>query len=357
MTTQRMDILAVGMTTPVGLSAQATAAAVRAGITRTRESTVHLSAWDGQRLGLVDERHLHPLAPALETSAMGLSDRHRRMLRLSTLAFRELLTAWKPPTPPPLMLALPEPPPQGMMDPVGPGFLSHLSQQTGVGFDAKSSRVFRQGRAGGLLALETALALLTSRQVDCVYVGGVDTYLDLSLLGWLDAQERLLSEGRAEGFIPGEGAAFLLLTTPKRTQSLGLEPLAQLMGTGTGKEKGHLYSDSPHLGEGLTDSLHALFTAVPREFPKVETVYAGMTGERIWGREWGIAYLRNRDRIQETYRIEHPAEYLGDPGAALGTLMVGLSALALRKGYRKGPCLVWCGSDREARGAALVHSA
>ena len=96
------------MTTPVGLSAQASAAAVRAGITRTRESTVHLSAWDGQRLGLVDERHLHALAPALEKPGLGLSDRHRRMLRLSTLAFRELLATWKPAAPPPLMLALPE---------------------------------------------------------------------------------------------------------------------------------------------------------------------------------------------------------------------------------------------------------
>lgn len=352
---QRADILAVGMTTPVGLSAQATAAAVRAGVSRIRESTVHLSAWDGQRMGLVDERHLHSLAPAVLKAAPGLSDRHRRMLRLSTLAFRELLVAWKPPTPLPLLLALPEPPAQGP-DPVGPDFLSHLALQAGVGFDMGRSRLFRQGRAGGLWALDAAMELLASGRADAVYAGGVDTYLDLGLLSRLDAERRLLSEGRAEGFLPGEGATFLLLTTPRLAQSLGLEPLAHLLGTGTGSEPGHLYSDQPHLGQGLTGCLHALFAALPRQLPPVETVYAGMTGERLWGREWGIAYLRNRERIQEQHRIEHPAEYLGDPGAALGPLMVGLAALALRKGYRRGPCLVWCGSDRDARGAALVHS-
>jgi 3-oxoacyl-[acyl-carrier-protein] synthase-1 len=82
-----------------------------------------------------------------------------------------------------------------------------------------------------------------------------------------------------------------------------------------------------------------------------------MNGEHIWGKEWGVAFLRNRDCIQEEHRMVHPAEFIGDPGAALGVLMVGLAAIALKKGYRRGPCLAWCGSDREERAAALVHSA
>ncbi|MFP2930447.1 hypothetical protein ACLESO_35665 [Pyxidicoccus sp. 3LG] len=351
----RAAVLAVGMTTPVGLGARASAAAVRAGITRIRTSTIHLRAWEGQRMGLVEEEHLHPLSPEVEEMTRGCPDRHRRMLQLATLAFREASATLKPPAPPPLLLALPETPASGV-EALGPDFLSHLARQTGVAFDVRRSQLFRQGRAGGLLALQRGLELLAARQAEYVYVGGVDTYLDLRMLIGLEREKRLLTPASTEGFIPGEGAAFLLLGLPRTAKDAGMEVLAHVLGVGTGSEEGHLYSERPHLGDGLADSLRALFAGLPPKLPRVETVYAGMNGERLWGREWGVAYLRNAEHLQENPRMEHPVEFIGDPGAALGTLMAGLAAIGLQKGYRQGPCLLWCGSDRAERAAALLHS-
>jgi len=54
--------------------------------------------------------------------------------------------------------------------------------------------------------------------------------------------------------------------------------------------------------------------------------------------------------------VEHPVENFGDPGAALGAILLGRAAIGLQRGYRQGPCLVWCSSDREERGAAMIHS-
>ena len=85
-------------------------------------------------------------------------------------------------------------------------------------------------------------------------------------------------------------------------------------------------------------------------------VYAGLNGEGLVAKEWGVAYLRSAERFAEGFEVEHPADCLGDAGAALGPILLGLAAIGLEKGYREGPCLVWSTSDREARGAALLRA-
>ena len=86
------------------------------------------------------------------------------------------------------------------------------------------------------------------------------------------------------------------------------------------------------------------------------SVYSSLNGESFWAKEWGVASLRFHSRFEKALRVEHPVECFGDPGAALGPLMVGLAAIGLTRGYRKGPCLVYCSSDREERAAVLVRA-
>jgi len=85
-------------------------------------------------------------------------------------------------------------------------------------------------------------------------------------------------------------------------------------------------------------------------------VYAGLNGESFWAKEWGVAYLRNSSRFHPALHIDHPIENIGDPGAALGSIMLSLAAISLHKGYRPSPCLIWCCSDREERSAAIIES-
>src|SRR5512133_3285990 len=278
--------------------------------------------------------------------------RASRMLQLATWALRE---AGDPCTePPPLLLALPEAR-EGVRDHVGPGFLADLQAQTGVAVDEGASRIYRHGGAGGLLALRDAVELISAGRHPLVMIGGIDSFVDRDRLELLDEEGRLLGAS-PDGFVPGEAAAFLVVGAPAAAKRLGLAPLARISGVAVGVERGHRYSEEPHRGDGLADTFRALFDASPAA-PRVRCVYAGLNCEGFSAKEWGVACLRNSGRFEEGFRVEHPADCIGETGAAMGPALLVLAALGVNEGYRESPVLAWSTSDREARAAALVEAA
>jgi 3-oxoacyl-[acyl-carrier-protein] synthase-1 len=150
----------------------------------------------------------------------------------------------------------------------------------------------------------------------------------------------------------------LLLAPARRGRGHGSAPLARVAGVGRGHEAGHLYSSEPHRGDGLAAAVRAALDAgagaEADPSARVACIYAGLNGESYWGKELGVAQIRCADRLLDPIRIEHPADCCGDAGAALGPLMLGLAALDLARGRVDGPCLVWAGSDRGERVAALL---
>jgi 3-oxoacyl-[acyl-carrier-protein] synthase-1 len=266
-----------------------------------------------------------------------------RMLMLGVPALREAVADRTGPEAIPLFLGLPE-----AYASHGAAFIASLAQAAQVNVDLAASEAICAGRAAGLFALEQALEFLARGAGNFVLVGGVDTYLDDDVLLALDAEDRLQGEGVSDGFIPGEGAGFLLLG------ATGASAQARIAAIGLGSESGHRYSDQPYRGDGLAQAVREVFRRDASAHAPVRSVYAGYNGENFWAKEWGVAYLRNRERFAEAFRFEHPADCFGDLGAALGPVLIGLAATGIAKGYRAAPCLVWCSSDREARGAALV---
>jgi|CXWL01.1.fsa_nt_gi 3-oxoacyl-[acyl-carrier-protein] synthase-1 len=131
--------------------------------------------------------------------------------------------------------------------------------------------------------------------------------------------------------------------------------MARVVAVATGVEKGHRYSEEVYRGEGLASTVQELFASVPSASEPARTVYAGFNGESFWSKEWGVTYLRSKNKFDEPLRMEHPVDCFGDPGAALGPLMIGLATVGMQKGYLKGPSLIWCSSDREPRGAAVIQ--
>lgn len=358
MAAQGADILRIGMVSSVGLSSEVTSAAVRAGIDRFQESAVLDRRRTPLAMALVATPDLPPLAPALAETVTTMTARQRRMLRLAGLALQDCVgeAVW-PASGVPLLLGVPEGIPGANLAPVGPRFLEHLVQQAGRPLDVGRSRVFCAGRAAALAALDEALCGLASRRYDEVLVGGVDSCLDLQWLGALDQQDRLRAYGVHDGFTPGEGAAFLWLARAGTAAQRGAPALAHIDAAATAEEPGHRYAeDIPYRGDGLDASFKRLFA---RSAPAVliPTVYAGLNGESFPAKEWGVAYTRHKKRFLTDFTIEHPADCVGDTGAALGAMLAALAAMALHDGHRQGPCLVWCSSDLATRGAALVRNA
>jgi 3-oxoacyl-[acyl-carrier-protein] synthase I len=344
------EILAIGMVTPVGLCTAQTAASVRTGIGRINETELSDGAGNPLFMGLADEAQLPPLAETLEDRSFSI--RQERAIRLAGTALREALASRPDEPPPALHLGLPEPRTEARSR-ISDELLDLLPVQAGQRLDLARSKTYPFGRAAGLVAMDQALAVLDKGQAKTVLAGAVDCHWDDGLLDALGREGRLKTGEISDGFVPGEGAAFILLG-PARTRGKTGSPC--IVATGRGTESGHLYSDAPYLGEGLAGAIRDVLQATPPDLLRrpIGCVYGGLNGESHWAKGWGVSHIRNARFFAEGLRTEHPADCMGDPGAALGLIMVGLAAHRQGRDLDPGPTLVWCASDRGECAAAVV---
>lgn len=345
-------ICGIGLVTAVGGCTAQTAASVRAGISCYEESSIYNKRFAPMTMALVPEDILPPLSLD-EAASIGLTSRQSRMLRLAHLAMHEALSQLPAECEVPLFLALPEPlanrPP-----PVTDAFLDLLIGQTGASVDRDRSQVFTSGRAAGFEALEAGLEFLGQEQDRFALVGGVDTYLDLYLLGTLDIEDRVLAAGVMDGLAPGEGAGFLLLGADGLAAQLNPRPTIKVHRPGRALEPGHRYSQAPYQGEGLSSAIDSALKAL--QGVPAKAVLAGFNGENFGAKEWGVSLGRCQGGIDPAFAIVHPADGFGDIGAAFGPVLMGLAAVGIEKGYLPAPSLAWASSDTAARGATCITS-
>lgn len=375
---QPLGVIRAGVFCPVGLDAEQSAASIWAGVPRKQECSIMDRRFEPIVMGYLPEDVLPPLVEPLEAVRPGLTALQRRLLRLATPALHEVLGVEvdaaaavgeneprfaSPVLPPglkplpPLLVAGPQPVP-GRPEIMTGRFIGQVALQSGVPVDVAASRVFPTGHAGFFAALQHAQTqILEPGRAEFVVVGGVDSYFDLYRLAQLEQEERLQTQGVQDAFTPGEAAAFVLLASRVACRRYGLKPLAWIDAVGVGQEPGHRYSDTPYRGDGLADAFRQAFARGDPQSAPVRLVMAGFSGESWHAKEWGVAHLRNRKHFADTLRIEHSAEYTGDPGAALGPMMLGITALAMHDGEVQGPALVWGSSDQGERGALRVQAA
>lgn len=353
MNQEGIAIFGIGMVTAVGLNSMQTFASVKAGISRFSETAIYDKQFNPFVMSILPDDVLPPLEEDIEKE-LGLTSRQMRMLRLASPAIQEAIEDIPDTESIPIFLGVPEQIPD-RPEPVRENFIDLLCAQSKVKINKEKSRLFPQGRAAGLVAIKEAMDQLSSGTEKYIIVGGVDTYLDLYLLGTLDMEDRISSPSSMDGFIPGEGAGFLLLGTPDKSNALGKEPIAKLLAASTGFEQGHRYSEKVYQGNGLAETFQTMFSDINSN-NKIKTVYAGLNGENFGAKEWGVAYLRNNENFEEEYCFEHPVDCFGDTGSALGPLMTGISAIGLSKNTIEGPCMVWCSSDYGMRSVLTINS-
>ena len=346
-------LVGAGMMTAVGLSAAETAASVRATVMAFGETPLKDIQLEPFTLAEVPKDGLPPLHPQLV--AAGLTGREARLVQLAGPALAECLAPLVDlGVRPGVFLALPEADAPQAVD--GGAFLEWLAVQTHGGFERARSDASFVGRAGGLIAIGRALLAIQSGDASFAIAGGVDTYRDLDRLLALDARGRVKSSVHMDGFIPGEGAGFLLIASESAARRAAMPVLARLSAPAQGFEHGHLYSEEPYRGDGLAAVVRDLVESGAVEAPFRE-VFSSMNGESHWAKEWGVSVIRNSAAFDPTFRMHHPADSFGDTGAAAGPVMVGLAALGLAGGYRAHPSLVYCSSDHGDRAALTVSAA
>ena len=340
-------ITAMGMMTPVGGGWRQTVTSVRAGISAYRESSIHNKRFQPMTLALFPDELLEPVSEEIAAENPGLTSRVRRILRLAAPALCEVLQDHEG-DPLPLLLATPEDHPEHPA-PDGDLLLDLLPQQAGVEIDWTNSKAFPFGRAAGIRAIEAAFERLQEGN-EPLLVGGVDTHLDLYLLGILDRDDRVLADGVMDGFAPGEGAGFLLLESAEAPPE---SAFARLDAPALANEPGHRFSDEPYRGDGLADAVRA--TLAQHDDGPVQSVFIGLNGENFGAKEWGVAATRNATRFAPEPRFEHPADCYGDLGAATAPVLIGCAAYQLLNDHAPAPLLVSCSSEHESRGTVLLY--
>ncbi len=250
----------------------------------------------------------------------------------------------------PVLLALPAPRPD-FDEKTGVGLARSIIEALPISVDKRSCAAVLEGHAGGVKLLLTAERLLADGVAPAVLVGGVESYRDLATLRFIERTGRLRTEDDALGWIPGEGACFLLLTTATNAARLGVSPVVTLDAAATSIEPKPWYSGQPTIGAALTEALRAVFVSpgVP-----VET-YCDLNGEPWRADEWGYVYLRTARHYVEPLALHHPADCWGDVGAASGPMLIALAAQNMMS-HRSASAraLVWTASDTGPLRAACV---
>jgi 3-oxoacyl-[acyl-carrier-protein] synthase I len=340
-----MHVVALGARTPLGLSAESAAAALRAGISRLEE----LSYFVGPESELLTGAH-DPL----------LSERVSYLDRLATMTLdalaqvlRKLASADGLLPRIHLALALPEARP-GFDDADGEQLLYELTRRTaGWGFEHRWEVVGR-GHAGACVGFERARA--AARDAHTLWlVGGVDSYFTPATLHAFVRERRLATPTARAGFPPGEGAGWVALASERSMRSWSMASLGMLSGVGTAREPARVLQGEVSRAQGLCDAVLGACAALrlPEQAPTL--LLSDINGERHRAEEWGLLQLRLGAQLP-TSTYETPTSYWGDVGAASLPLYVALAcrnfACEPKPAQR---ALLWAGSDAGLRGAALIE--
>jgi 3-oxoacyl-[acyl-carrier-protein] synthase I len=326
------------MMTGVGLTAEASCAAIRCAIDNFQETRFIASGGDwiiGSEV-------------PLEEPWRGIP----KLARLLAGPLRECLDLIPdvPPESIPVLLCVAEEDRPGRLDGLGNPLFFEACELLGARFHDKS-RVIAQGRVGGAVGLHHASRMIHEKGFHYVIVAGVDSYLTAGTLRAYDERGRLLRPTNSNGFIPGEAGGALLVSSPDAGSPL------LCLGFGFAMEKATIESEEPLRADGMVAALQQALTAAGLTMAQIGYRLADIAGEQYAFKEADLAVsriLRDRHEFQDLW---HPADCIGETGAAAVPGMLAVALTAARKGYAADdPVLAHCGND-DGRRAAIVLSA
>jgi 3-oxoacyl-[acyl-carrier-protein] synthase-1 len=348
---QTIVVTGSAVISPVGLDAQQACASIRAGITRFAEHPYYLCAgldpeWDEEE----------PLMASLVPSIDPYLDGPERLFSLilppltqiisdAKLKRKELRTGA-------FLLALPQP------DKVMKGwslekkFIPGLSKRAGLD-PFKLSKTRQTGHTGMFSLIEEAIAMLISGEVEFCIVAGVDSYLLEERLEFLDQSWRIKSGKNVDGYIPGEAASMILLERADRAKARNRSGQAAISSCGTGKESQSMTGDQHSSGAGLSEAIEK--AVKQNEKKEIRWVICDLNGESYRSFEWGVVQTRMNKTFSELKTLTHPADCIGDVGAATGGVLISYAVQAFKRGYHvSDQALLWTASDDGLRAALCI---
>lgn len=212
------------------------------------------------------------------------------------------------------------------------------------------------GRCAALYALSAALDALAQGAVDAAVVGGVDGWVSPGRLAELARDERLRSGEKQDGVIPGEAAGFVVIEARDAASARGARAYARVPGAAVADEP-RWRGEEPTRGDGLSAALRGVLAsgAPGGGRTRLPLVVSDFAGHRDIALEYGLANSRTLPGLPGDTRHWHPADSIGDTGAASGAVTLAWAASALRERWVDDEeIVIWGASERSERAAALL---
>lgn len=123
---------------------------------------------------------------------------------------------------------------------------------------------------------------------------------------------------------------------------------------GLAREAATISSGEPLRADGLRAAIFAALEEAGLAMHDMDWRMTDVSGEQYYFKEAALAMTRTLKQRVEEMDIEHPAECVGETGAAALPIMLGAALAAHRKGYAKGPSVLAHLSDDAGARAAIV---
>ncbi|HEU5136392.1 MAG TPA: beta-ketoacyl synthase N-terminal-like domain-containing protein [Steroidobacteraceae bacterium] len=335
-------ICGVGVRTPLGFNASASAAAVRGAISAVAAHPTFVDK-EGEPMSLAVDAGFEPSLPIAERiEQMLLSAVTQALGELPTTGSRPTMQCW---------VGIAEPRPG-----LPPGIADSIANTVSAGVgEGCSAHVLQRGHASGLMAMQVAAQRVASGEATFCIAAGVDSYHDAESLTWLDRTGFLMSAANRNGFPPGEAASACLLARESAAERHGLPVLARVAAATTAFEPKSIRSTEVCIGEGLTTALSGVISAVRAPPRMITATYCDLNGVRYRNEEFIYTMLRVQEAFFDAHDYQSPADCWGDVGAASGPLFASLAIEARQRGYARGQFpLLWASSDGGHRSAILL---
>lgn len=336
MSVHSFAILNTGLVTSVGLTAPESCAAFRAKVTNPSETRFTDAAGNWIMAHQV----------ALEKPWHGLT----KLAKMAALAIDEALQGipksdWAQL---PLLLCVAEAERPGRANGLDDRLFHLIQDELGVRF-APHSAIVAQGRVGVAVALSQARELIIRGAAPRVLVSATDSLLTWPTLSHYQQQDRLLTRRNSNGFVPGEGAGAMLVGA-----SEGRAGELICSGIGFGREAAHIDSGEPLRGDGLAQAIKACLNEAGCEMHHLDFRITDLSGEQYYFKEAALALLRTMRTLKSEFDIWHPAECMGEAGAASGIAVLAAAREACRKAYAAGPNVLAHWANDAGQRAALT---
>ena len=330
-------IKSAGMISGVGLNAKASCAAIRCAIDNFEETRFMDNGGEwilGSQVPL--EKPWRGRKKLVKMAVRAIND----CLKKTKISVANL----------PLFLCVAEKHRPGRFDGIDRTLFNEIATEMGTSFHEKS-QIFAYGRVAGGAAMNQARKLLYQDHLPYCLIVGVDSLLVAQSLAAYEELDRLLTSNNSNGFIPGEAASAVLIGLPDTANPDELI----CYGIGLGKENAFLGSGEPLRGDGLVQAIRELESDSGRQLKDSDFRITDISGEQYYFKEASLAVLRILRDLKEEYDIWHPADCVGEVGAAIVPILLNVLMTAKEKDYLPGEnVLLHSGNDKGERVAMML---